>query len=158
MTDEPTTIYLPITQLSTVTGLPAAYLKRLTDQGALPYLEPLPHKRFYCLDDVAQALSRLAHANMKQVTETPIDYGEFSARVTKVLKLRGIASWEQLATTAETDLLSAPNFGRGCLREVQAKLAARNKQGTLWATPQESATNSGTEEPRPTDTGAVHES
>jgi hypothetical protein len=40
-------IYIPISQLAAATGLPAAHLKRLTDDGKLPYLEPLPHKRHY---------------------------------------------------------------------------------------------------------------
>lgn len=132
------TTYVPIARAAKLLGLPAAYLNRLTDDGQLPYLEPLPHKRFYCLRDVETALSRLAHANMPPApAETLIDWVEFSARAAKALKWLKVETWGQLRTLPKEQILGAPNVGLGTLREIQKKLAAHDAQMTLWQENQE---------------------
>lgn len=108
--------YVPIAELSRLTGLPQTFIKRLTDDGKLPYLEPLVHKRFYCLRDVEVALSKIAHATMAPApVAMPIDLGDFGVRAAKVLRLLGIKTWEQLAALPKAELAAAPGIGKGTL-------------------------------------------
>jgi DNA-directed RNA polymerase alpha subunit len=70
---------------------------------------------------------------MKPVNETPLDFADFSLRTAKVLRLLKIESWEKLAALPKDQLLSAPGFGRGCLKEVERKVQEHKAQPSLWA-------------------------
>jgi hypothetical protein len=126
------TVYILLPELSRLTGLPRTYLKKLTDTGQLPYLDSGRH-RHYNVEDVTVALSKLAHARMPQITESPIDFREFSTRAAKVLKLLRVTTWEQLVALPKEQLAGAPNIGPHTLTQIEQKLAARQQQGSLFA-------------------------
>lgn len=141
------TVYILPPELSRQMGLPQTYLKKLADAGQIPFLDSGRHRHFN-VEDVAYALSRIAHDRMqKPAPETPLDFAEFSTRAAKVLKLLKVDTWEQLAALPKEQLWGAPNVGCVTLREVQTKLASRQQQGSLWAEPASNPTPVETVEP-----------